>query len=99
MLFPRLSRTKRSAPRRPHLEMLEDRLVPATFTVTTPLDVVAAADGQLSLREAVTAANANPRPDTIVLPAGVYRLAPAGADNSHVAGNLDVSGSTPFQGA
>jgi hypothetical protein len=84
---------------RPHLELLEGRLVPATFTVTTPLDVVADADGQLSLREAVTAANANPGADTIVVPAGVFRLALPGADNTNAAGDLDVSGSTLFQGA
>jgi predicted outer membrane repeat protein len=81
------------------LEVLEDRLVPATFTVTTPLDVVDAADGQLSLREAITRANANPGADTIVLPAGIHRLALPGADNSNAGGDFDVTGSTLFQGA
>jgi CSLREA domain-containing protein len=71
----------------------------ATFTVTTPLDNVDANDGQLSLREAITAANANPGADTIVVPAGISRLALAGADNTNAAGDLDVSGSTLFQGA
>jgi predicted outer membrane repeat protein len=109
-----LHETKKSTPRgrpeagasrrpkrtcRPRLEVLEDRLVPSTFTVTTPLDVVAANDGQLSLREAITQANANPGADTIVVPAGVYRLALPGADNTNAGGDLDVSGSTLFQGA
>ncbi len=86
-------------PCRPGLEVLEGRLVPATFTVTTPLDVVNPNDGQLSLREAITQANANPGADTIVLPAGLYRLALPGADNTNAAGDLDVTGSTLFQGA
>ena len=83
----------------PRLESLEDRAVPAVFTVTTALDVVNPADGKLSLREAVSAANANPGADTIVLPAGVYRLALRGSDNNNAAGDLDVTGSTLFRGA
>ena len=83
----------------PRLECLEERAVPATFTVTTTLDVVNPADGKLSLREAITAANAHVGADTIVLPAGVYRLALTGADNNNAAGDLDVTGSTLFQGA
>jgi hypothetical protein len=81
------------------LEVLEDRLVPATFTMTTPLDVVDPNDGQLSLREAVTAANADPGPDTIVVPAGVYRLTIPGVENANAAGDLDVDGTTLFLGA
>src|SRR6185312_3444149 len=82
----------------PGLECLEDRAVPATFTVTTPLDTVAN-DGRLSLREAINAANAHPGSDTIVLRAGTYNLALTGADNTNAAGDLDVSGSTVFRGA
>ena len=92
-----------SRPRRcfvPGIERLEDRIVPATFTVTTTLDAVNALDGKLSLREAISARlTANPGADTIVLPAGIYRLALAGADNTNAAGDLDVIGSTVFQGA
>ena len=54
----------RGTPRRPatrlHLEALDDRCLPSTFTVTSLLD-----SGAGSLREAVTAANANPGADTI----------------------------------
>src|SRR5262245_37492977 len=87
-------------PRRfvPGLECLECRAVPATFMVTTTLDVVAT-DGKLSLREAINAANAHPGPDAILLPPGVYRLALRGADDTNAAGDLDISGSTLIQGA
>ena len=42
------------------LELLEDRRVMAVFTVTSNADTVNAADGVLTLREAINAANANP---------------------------------------
>jgi hypothetical protein len=84
---------------RPGVECLEGRLAPATFTVTTPLDVVNPADGKLSLREAVSLANARPGPDTIAVPAGVYRLSLTGADDTNAAGDLDVRGSTLFRGS
>ncbi|MFO1036545.1 MAG: right-handed parallel beta-helix repeat-containing protein [Geminicoccaceae bacterium] len=41
----------------------------ATFTVTTSADSVSATDGKLSLREALTLANANPDADTITFAA------------------------------
>jgi predicted outer membrane repeat protein len=82
----------------PRLETLETRAVPAVFTVTTTLDVVAD-DGKLSLREAISAANAHPGPDTILLPPGVYRLARQMADDTNAAGDFDVTDSTLFQGA
>jgi predicted outer membrane repeat protein len=88
-------------PRRfvPGLECLEERAVPASFSVTTTLDVVNPNDGKLSLREAISAANAHTGADTIILPAGVYRLALTGADDANAAGDLDVTGSTLFQGS
>ena len=45
---------------RPRLDILEDRTLPSTFTVTNLLDT-----GPGSLRAAVTAANANPGADVI----------------------------------
>ena len=46
--------------RRPRLEALEDRLVPAAYHVSSLLD-----DGSAgTLREAITQTNANPGPDT-----------------------------------
>jgi hypothetical protein len=54
-------RQKRHASKaRPRLEILEDRTLPSTFTVTNLLD-----SGAGSLRAAVVAANANPGADTI----------------------------------
>jgi CSLREA domain-containing protein len=47
------------------VELLEDRSTPAVFTVTTAADVVDPNDGVLSLREAITAANAAAGADTI----------------------------------
>ena len=53
---------------RPLPEGLEDRSMPATFAVTTTLDVVDPADGKLSLREAITRANNHTGADTIGCP-------------------------------
>ncbi len=56
--------TRKNLPRRrpaffrPSLEVLEDRLAPATLLVNTNADVVHPADGTLSLRDAIAAVNA-----------------------------------------
>jgi CSLREA domain-containing protein len=59
----RTQRAPQAAPRRraatrPALEGLEDRLAPATLTVTTAADELTPNDGTVSLREALTAINA-----------------------------------------
>jgi CSLREA domain-containing protein len=52
------ARHKRPFTARPGIEMLEARLVPATFTVNTLADTVDAYPGPImSLRDAITAAN------------------------------------------
>jgi predicted outer membrane repeat protein len=56
------------------LEFLENRAVPATFTVTTTLDELTPGDGKLSLREAITRANDQVGDDVIVVPAGVFKI-------------------------
>src|SRR4051794_39010198 len=86
-------RPRRRRPRlRPGLESLEGRLVPATIVVTTFADVVNPTDGQVSLREAVSRANATPAPDTIVLQRGVYRIGRAGAaEDANATGDFDVT--------
>src|SRR5262249_41100524 len=81
---------RRPARFRPALEILEDRAVPAVWTVTTPLAVVGPGDGVLSLREAVLQANASGGPDTIVLPAGHFVLS---------LGELSITGDVTIQGA
>jgi CSLREA domain-containing protein len=81
---PGATRATRRAPRRASLavEGLETRVVPATFKVTTLADTVNPFDGRLSLREAISAANAHPGPDTILLPAGTFTITRVGADCS-----------------
>jgi CSLREA domain-containing protein len=94
------SHSNRSRPRptRLRLEYLEDREVPATFTVTTFADVVDPADGKLSLREAISRANATPGADTILLTAGVYTLTIPGDDNTNAAGDFDATDSLTITG-
>src|SRR5271170_5393112 len=93
-------RGKRSATnRRPRLEGLESRVVLSTFKVNTTLDTVAVslktgkdATGHISLRSAIEAANAKPNADTIILPAGTYKLTIAGTNENNAAtGDLDIN--------
>src|SRR5262245_54912160 len=86
---------------KPTLEILEDRLAPAaTFTVNTTLDVLNANDGKLSLREAITKANDHPGADTIVVPAGVYKISiPPGPGPVNNSGAFDILDSVTLQGA
>ena len=66
---------------------------------STQLLMQQVADRRTSLREAITKANAHPGTDTIVLRSGVFRLALAGADDTNVAGDLDITDSTVIKGA
>ena len=87
-------------PWRPRLECLEDRVVPATFTVTTALDVVNPADGKLSLREAITKANALAGADVIVLPAGVFKVGIDGErEQGNATGDFDITDALTIRGA
>src|SRR5262245_13303944 len=97
----RFSRTKRRfLNARPTLEILEDRLAPAIFKVTTTADVLDTNDGKLSLREAITRANNLAGPDTIVVPAGVYKMTiPAGPGPVNDTGAFDILDSVTLQGA
>src|SRR4051812_36965185 len=100
---PGSGRPRRGRPRfRPGIESLEGRLVPATIAVTTFADVVNPADGKLSLREAITQANATPEQDTIVLNAGVYKMTipydPANTD-PNATGTFDILTSATLVGA
>jgi hypothetical protein len=93
-------RVRRKNRFRPWFEPLEGRAVPATFNVTTPLDVVDANDGMLSLREAILAANSSNGADTIVVPAGTYTLLLAGADeDGALTGDLDLADHVTIKGA
>ena len=98
---------KRKATRiEPSLEGLESRVVLSTFSVNTTLDTRAVnlqtgqdATGHISLRSAIQAANALTGPDTIDLPAGVYRLTLAGpGEDAAAAGDLDITGDLTIGG-
>ena len=57
------------------------------------------ASGQISLRSAIMAANANPKSDTIVLPAGTFTLTiPPPADGSD-SGDLDIAANVTIKGS
>jgi hypothetical protein len=82
------------------LEALEDRCVPSTFNVTTPVDEVNPNDGVLSLREAVIQANATSGANTIVVPAGTYTLTRVGAgEDAALTGDLVLTSHVTIQGA
>src|SRR5262245_37105716 len=85
-------------PRRfvPGREGLESRVVPAIH-VTTTADVLAD-DGKVSLREAITRANNQAGDDTILVPAGVYKVALDGIDNTKAVGDFDLTGSVLVRG-
>src|SRR5439155_19826905 len=73
----------------------------ATFAVTRTDDPVpGACDSDCSLREAVLAANAGSGGDTIVLPAGHYRLTISGpGEDAAATGDLDLTTSVMIAGA
>ena len=94
-----MTRTRSALPLTLRLECLEDRSVPATFNVTTTLDVIDPSDGKRSLREAINAANTLGGADVIVLSAGVYKIALAGTgENANVTGDFDIEGSVTICG-
>ena len=74
-------------------ESLESRYLLATFTVNTPQDVVNAADGVTSLREAVNQANANLGADDIEFDPSL-----GGAFVQLTAGELEVTDSVNIRG-
>jgi hypothetical protein len=91
----RRQRSLRPTTHRPGLEVLEDRCLPSTFTVTNLLDT-----GAGSLRAAVAAANANPGADaidfattgTIALTSGQLDITDSLTINGPGASALTVSG-------
>ncbi|MCS6842014.1 MAG: CSLREA domain-containing protein [Roseiflexus sp.] len=74
---------------------------PQTFTVTKTVDTADGVCGvDCSLREAISAANANPGADTIVLPAGTYTLTLATTlEDDNANGDLDIREDLTLVGA
>ena len=93
------------------IEMLEGRMLMATFTVNALADAAAVnpasgdgtstlGAGKITLRSAIQAADATAGPSTINLPAGTYTLsiAPTVA-NDAASGDLNITGSLTLTGA
>jgi CSLREA domain-containing protein len=72
------------------LEQLEDRLAPAIFSVNALADSVDADPDVTSLREAISAANANPGDDTITFDPSLTATSPATITLTR--GQLSLSG-------
>src|SRR5262249_39842134 len=80
---------------RPSLEVLEDRSVPAVFTVNTLADSVPGATGPgstVTLREAVEQANQHPGADVIRFAAGLHGTIILTHGQLEVAGDVTISG-------
>jgi hypothetical protein len=93
---------------RPDLERLEVRTAPAVYTVTGTADGLGTITSTgpdtfdaSTLRAAVIAANADaPAADTIIVPAGTYRLTvPPTVSDDEFSGDLNVTNSVSIQGA
>lgn len=64
----------------------------ATFTVTKTADTFdGTCDSDCSLREAVEAANNNSGADTVIVPAGTFRLSLLGQGSGNQTGDLNVN--------
>ncbi len=70
-------RCQRRIYRRPRIEQLGPRIVFAVYVVTTTGDVVDESDGVVSLREAITQANAEADSDTIQFESDLFANGPA----------------------
>ena len=93
-----LSRTSRSRRVRCHVELLEDRLAPATFNVNSLADILTPPSGTVTLhRSAIQAANTTPGPNTInlTLP-GTYAITTLGnaGESDNVAGEFAIAGTS-----
>ncbi len=73
----------------------------ATIVVTKTTDTAdGTCDADCSLREAIMLANTSTDPDTIVVPAGLYRLTISGPpEDSGLSGDLEVMNSVTIDGA
>ena len=111
----RLKKRNQSPRQSAHLELLEQKVLLSAVTVSTTDDVLdgdtssianlqatPGADGQISLREAISAANNTAGADTVNVPAGTYVLSLSGsAEDANSTGDLDLldSAGTTIVGA
>ncbi len=90
------ARRTRTRQARLGIMLLEERAVPATFTVNLPGDGL----GPGTLRWAVIQANATPAADTIVIRPGTYTLTRSGpGGDGGMTGALEVKGNVTIRGA
>ncbi len=90
------------------LEVLEHRVLPATFLVNTTIDgadanpgdgIAQTAGGQTTLRAAIQEANAFSGDDLIQLPSGTYTLSVFGTnEDAGATGDLDISSQVTITG-
>lgn len=90
-------------------ERFEPRAMLSAFVVDSPADqpdanpgdgTAESASGETTLRAAVQEANANPGPDTIILPPGLIELSLEGpADHSAASGDLEITDDLTITGA
>jgi hypothetical protein len=77
---------------RPSVEQMEERCVPAVFSVNSTADILHPPPGVVTLRSAIEAANATPGSNTIKLTvAGTYKITipPSGSDDN-TSGDFDI---------
>ena len=73
-------------------------LPPSPFNTT--LDDVTPANGKFSLREAISKANSTPGADTIVVPAGIYKITiPGAGESANATGDFNITDGVTIQGA
>ena len=85
-------RTSASSRRRPAFDFLEDRIILSRITVDTLSDDLAPPGGLVSLRAAITRADADPDADTIDFAPGLAKTILLGSALPHISADTTVEG-------